>query len=351
MASKSFVLLINNHIARDLDGSIIFEVFERGHRIFKNSKTQEDAEERVEQLIAITLERDSKNPLYEELQSTDIITKYSQEFKLKMINTPLYDLQTQLALNPNVSRLSGSHVNLREIWEEQVADFYAYEFYKYSQIVSILEGIVKRSRPTSSPFTIKSGKHRIMSVVYLKINGLFNPLDGIAGLESTKLFREAYTGKGFEIESLDDPAVFKLDIIQRAIPCYFATSTDVMALCGVKHKEEISSASLYRLIAGICMKNSFAAYLNKINVNSILSFPINKIYYEVYNEDEGEAVEYFNDYASANRHAEQNGFIVNEIDTDAIFVSTAFPSFKKKAITANTELLQKVRSADFVYYY
>lgn len=347
MASQRFIVLINNIIVRDLANNPIFEVHEGQDTFYSNAKGDNDLSERVEEVIAQTLAEESENPLNELVQETRTLTRHNQEFRLKMFITPLYELQMQLANNPNATRIAGSNVNIQELWEEQAYTFYTVEFLKYTQIIDYLESAVKIRRPQNSPFTIKHKDHRVMNILYLQVNGLFNPLDTVSFLKKTKLFNKVYGRNEEHNISIAEPTVFQVEIMRGAVTCFFATSSDILKLCNIRHKEAISTRDAYRLIAGMCLKIMFAGKQNTMH-QGILSFPVSKTLYQMVDPTDGSVARYFENAFSANEYAEEEGYNINTLDTDAMFIASAFPSFKNKNITQETVLLREIRGAEFV---
>lgn len=350
MASQRFILLVNNMIVRDYDNSPIFEVQDRGKKYYHTvNNTTDSLEDRVDAFVEKVLAEEQSNPLIELVTQTETLKRYNQEFRIKMYITPLYELQLQLAQKPNATRIAGSTVDVASIWQEGLYNFYVLEFLKYTQIITHLEQMVKIRMHKNSPFSIKHGDQKVMSLVHLKVNGLYNPLDTVAGLKETKLFKQVYGDERLDSFSLDDPAVFPVDILRGSVSCYFATSSDVLALCNVKHKEAISSRDLYRLIAGIILKSLFAGSKEGGLHEGVLDFPISKTLYQMVDPTDGSVARYFEDFSAATAYGEEEGYQVQTLDTDANFIVTAFPSFRNKPITQETELLHQIRGAEFVY--
>lgn len=349
MASQ-YLLLINNVIVRDEQGNPIFEVHDRGKKIYTNSKKEEDLGERVQEVVNEILQMEEENELYEVVAEKTSMVRYNQTFRLKMFITPLYELQMQLASNKDFSRIAGTDLDVRYIWEGQMYEFYVREFLKYMLIIDHLEAIVRISRHSNSPFTIKNGDNRVMNILHMKVDGLFNPLDTIQGLGQTKLFRLIYgDGKHEDTFSLDAPAIFPVDIMRGAVTCFFATSSDIMKLCGIEHKEAISSRNIYRLIAGIVLKSTFGGNINASLDQAILSFPVSKTVYPVVDGQTKEVKRYFTEAQAAEDYAANNGYERQTLNTDASFIASAFASFRRRAITEETPLLHQIRGAEFVY--
>ncbi|MFF2798130.1 hypothetical protein [Lysinibacillus xylanilyticus] len=350
MASKRFILLINNMIIRDDFNNPIFEVQENGKKFYSNGKGDNELEEHVENVIAKTMRLEEDNELLEVVSGTQLLTRYNQDFKIKMFITPLYELQLQLVRNPKAMRIAGSDLDVQAVWQDQLYNFYVLEFVKYTQIIDYLELMVRIKRPKESAFRVRAGENRIMNVLHVEVNGLFNPLEAIAGLGDTKLFKKIYGKDDATTFSIDDPAVFQVEIMSGAVTCFFATSTDIMKLCNVNHKEPISSRDAYRLIAGICLKNTFSSGGKEGLHPGVLSFPINQVLYQIIDGADGSPVRYFNDPASARAFADEvEGYKMQNLDIDAMYISSAFPSFKNKNITTETDLLHQIRGAEFVY--
>lgn len=350
MASQRFLLLVNNMIVRDFDNSPIFEVQDKGKNYYHTVKnTQESLDHRVDAFIDKVLAEEQLNPLNELVTQTQTLKRYNQEFRIKMYITPLYELQLQLAANPNATRIAGSSVDVASIWQDGLYNFYVLEFLKYTQVITHLEQMVKIRMHKNSPFSIKHGDRKVMSLVHLKVNGLYNPLDTVPGLKDTKLFKQIYGGERPDSFSLDDPAVFPVDILKGSVSCYFATSSDVLALCNVKHKEELSSRDLYRLISGIILKTLFATSKEGGLHEGVLDFPISKTLYQMIDPVDNTVARYFEDAVAATAYADEEGYRMQTLDTDANFIVTAFPSFRNKPITQETQLLHQIRGAEFVY--
>lgn len=349
MASQRFLLLVNNIVIRDEQNNPIVEVQEGSRRYYSNDKGNNDLEDRVKEVIDNISAAERDNELYELVTQTQVLTRHNREFKLKMYITPLYELQLQLANNPNATRIAGSTVDVQNIWQKQLYDFYATEFLKYSQIMDYLESLVRIIRPKDSPFRIRNGDTRVMSIVHIKVDGLFNPLDTIKGLDDTKLFKYVYGKQEQETSfSIDDPAIFPVPIMRGSVTCYFATASDVLKLCNISHKEAISSRNLYRLIAAIVLKNMFRASLDNGLTQAVLSFPINKVLYEMVDPTTGTVDRYFEDPASASAYAAEENYTMRTLDTDANYIVSTFPSFKGRGVTAETQLLHEIRGAQFV---
>lgn len=346
MASQRFILLVNNIIIRDYDNSPVFEYQESGKKFYSNSKGDKDLTDVVDRVIGNIVAEESNHPLIEVVESVRPLSKYNREFKMKMFVTPLYELQVQLANKPGFSRVAGKDLDVGAIWEENRLDFYVMEFLKYTQIMDYLENMVKIHRPKSSPFSIKHGDNRMMNVLYVKVNGLFNPLDTVTGLSDSKLFKGVFQEEPLEV-SIEQPTVFPVTIMAGSTQCYFATSSDILAMCNIKHREAISSRDIYRLVAGIYLKSAFLTSIDGVH-EGLLNFPINKTWYST-REIGGPVVEYFTDINDAAESAKEQGLEVAVVDTDASFIASAFKSFKGKPITQENTLLHEIRGAEFVY--
>lgn len=350
MASKRFILLVNNMIVRDFDNSPIFEIQDQGKTYYHTvNNTKESLDHKVQDFLDRVSAEEQSNPLNELVTSTHVQKRYNQEFRIKMYITPLYELQLQLAANPDATRIAGSSVDVGSLWQEGLYNFYVLELLKYTQIIGHLEQMVKIRMHKNSPFTIKHGDNRVMNILHLKVNGLYNPLDTIPGLKDTKLFKKIYGDSREDSFSLDDPVIFPVDILRGTVNCYFGTSTDILALCNIKHKEAISSRDIYRLIAGIILKTMFAGSKEDGLHEGVLDFPIRKTLYQMVDPIDKVVVRYFEDVTSATAYAEEEGYSMSIYDTDAHFIKSSFPSYRGREVSQESELLHQIRGAEFVY--
>jgi len=347
----SYLLLVNNRVIRDEKNRPILEIQRKNKVFYSNGKDATNQDERVEEAIRNIAIADSKNPLYEVVEGKSEITRYNHDLKIKMIISPLYELQQQLAADPKINRIAGFNLELQPLWREQRLDFYLFEFAKYAQIMDYLEQMVRASRAsTSSPFTIRHKDHRVMNIVHVDVAGLFNPLKTVEGLGQYKLFRRMF-GKVVqeeEIFSLDNPEVFPVQIMRGKVTAYFATSRDILRMCGIKFVDSLSSKHLYTLIAGICLRDMFPTMRSTSRL--LLELPTNVTLYTVYNVNTGEGKNYFTATEASRELAAMgsNDYSIATTDANSRFISEAFPKYKKRQILATDELLREIGDARFV---
>lgn len=345
MATKR-LLLINNAPLTDRKGNLIFEVTDQGNRQYLTRLEDEDHSDLVMETLQAVMERDANNELSQVVESvTENYTTFNDNFRIKMVSTPVYNLQKQLSMaKPGQMRIPGVTVDLTGIWETQRIKFMTGEFFKYVRLVPYLENAMNKSlnRPSNPSLAARRGDKTVMHLVHAKIDNLYNPYDAFSFLRDTALFRKAYSDDVAEdAMSLSRADVFKTIVVKDSTEVLMGTSCDILSLCGVSHKDMISTMNLHRLMAGICLKLIGAGDSAEVTSES-LYFPVGRRFYEVIDVVENDrVVDRFFDVVQANRRADEDDLLVRTVDTDVNFCEQVFGSTRPTLVDA-------VRSADFV---
>lgn len=349
MATTKYLLIVNNTILRTDDKYPIFEEkLPNGDSVYFSRRSQHKAQEKVEDFMNQLKVVESKDPMYKVIQNDVPVIKHIDSLRIKLVYTQLYIMKTKFAYDDSKTIVAGTGIDLAPEWDKMRYSFYTDEFLKYSQIVDYLEGVVRTKRPKLSPFTIVSSGNRVMNIVHLNVPGLFNPLMTVKGLEDTKFFKSINTAERDNPIVLKEPAIFPLKIIQGTVMAYFATSSDVMAMCNIDYHEPITSRNLYRLVAGIVIRLMFPETEATTSI-SALNLPINKTFYRTVDVNTGVPNKYYKTYNEALQATQADLTLqAQEINTDQLFILSAFPSFKNKNVTSETELVHLIGGADFV---
>ena len=347
----SYLLIVNNKIIRDVTNRPIYEVQVKGKLVYTNNYDSIDLSGRVEQALINIDNEERQNELYEVVEGKEPITRHNSELGLKIIITPLYKLQQELLADPKKDRVPGFDLDLQQIFRDQRLDFYLEEFAKYSVLLGYLEKKVARSRATVlSPFKIQNNGQRMMSLIYVKIPNIFNPLDTVADLGKYKLFKNIYGGtEELQIESLSDPCVFPVQIIRGRVTAYFATCMDIMKMCNINFIDSLSTKDLYRLIAGICLRDMFPR--PRTNKSLILDFPTGITVYTLYDtakEEVGKSFFSASEASTALKELNNPDYTITQYNVNSAFVESAFPKYKGKRVLATDNILQEVRNAKFI---
>lgn len=347
----SYLLVINNKIIRDERNKPIYEVQVKGKLVYTNNYDSIDLEERVKDAFHNIDNEESRDPLYEVVEGKEPIIRYNQELKLKLVITPLYKLKQELAENPDLNRIVGSTIDLQNVWKDMRLDFYLEEFAKYSVLLEYLERKVSNSRLTVlSPFKIKNNGERMMHLIHISIRDIFNPLNTIKGLENYKLFRNIYgNGEELQISSLSDPCVFPVEIMRGKVTAYFATCMDIMKMCNINFVDSLSTKDLYRLIAGICLRDMFPR--PRTNKSLVLEFPTGITLYTLYDtakERVGRSFFSATEASTALQELNDPDYTITQFNVNSAFVESAFPKYKGKRVLATDNILQEVRNAKFI---
>lgn len=348
MAAQRYLLIVNNIVIRDEQNNPIFEVQEYGRKYYSNGKGDNQLDERVKEATQQILTEESSNPLMDVVVQPKVLTRYNNEFKLKMFITPLYELQMQLAKQSGVVRVAGSSVDVGSIWAQQLPEFFQREFLKYTQLMDYLETTIRKVRHKNSPYTIRHGDKQVMALINVQVTGLFNPMEiALRGYEGTRINELIYNNEAVEITSLDDPFIFKTNVMKGTVPCYFATSSDILKLCGIEEKLVIKSSDLYRLLSGILIRELYAPdFGGGSQFQGVLYFPIEQVLYEVF-DDDGQPVEYFEQAVDASRFSMANEYGMRTIDPIKDYITTTFN--KNKLPQEQIDRLEdQIRRAYFV---
>lgn len=345
MATKR-LLLINNAPLTNKKGDLIFEVTDQGNRYYYTRQEDTEYSDLVMETLAAVMESDANNELNQVVADVkDNYTTVNDNFRLKMVSTPVYNLQKQLSLtSSNAMRIPGVNLDLTGIWETQRIKFLTGEFFKYVRLIPYLENAMNKSlnRPSNPSLAARRGDSTVMHLVYAKIDNLYNPYDAFSFLKDTTLFGKAYSDDApLDAMSLSKPEVFKTVVVKDSTEVLMATSCDILSLCGVDYKHVASTMNLHRLMAGICLKLIGAGDSPEVTTES-LYFPIGRRFYEVFDVVEGDrVVDRFFDFTEANKRADEDDLIVRTVDTDINFSDAVFGENR-------AGLIQKIRGADFV---
>jgi hypothetical protein len=340
------LLLINNAPLTNRKGDLIFEVTDQGNRQYLTRHEDEDYSELVMDTFNAVMERDAANELSQVVENvTENYTSFNDNFRIKMVSTPVYNLQKQLSMtSTGAMRIPGVNLDLTGIWENQRIKFLTGEFFKYIRLVPYLENAMNKSlnRPSNPSLAARRGDKTVMHLVYAKIDNLYNPYDAFRFLQDTALFKKAYSDElSEEAMSLSRADIFKTIVVKDSTEVLMGTSCDVLNLCGITHKAMISTMDLHRLMAGICLKLIGAGDSPEVTTES-LYFPVGRRFYEVFDVvDNDRVIDRYFDVMQANRRADEDDLIVRTVDTDVNFSESVFGSTR-------AELVDAVRGADFV---
>lgn len=349
MATTKYLLLINNHIVRTSDNSPIFEEkLTNGTVAYFSRRLQSEAGDKVVQFMESLQQQEMKDPIYDAVSGdTQNTVRYNDQLHIKTIYTPLYLLKTKVAMDDTKTIVPGKGIDVADDWREMRYSFFIEEFLKFSQIMDYMEGTIAKRRPKFSAFTIKSSGNRVMNLVHVVAPGLFNPLLAIKGFEDTKFFK-GINGTDESLMDFNEPAIFGLPIIRGTTMAYFATSSDVMMMLGMKHKESINSRDLYRLIAGTILKIMFPSPKGKFTTH-VLNLPTSRLFYTTEDISTGDIFMFYNTIHEAREAANRTTTLdAKEYDPNKRFIASAFPSLKGTSVTNETPLLHDLGGADFV---
>lgn len=344
MAYKQLILLNNAPITTE-KGELIYEVNDNGRVTYQTMRDITDHSDLVKDATEKVLSFDQQNPLFPASEHTNtIFTEVNSNFRLKLISTPLYNLQKQLSLaKSREMRIPGLNLDLGGLWEQQKLRFLTAEFYKYIKLLTYLENTMNKSlnKPSDPSLAIKREDKQVMHLVHAKVDYLYNPYDAFSFLSETKLFQSVYKQDYTpQPVSLQEASVFSSVAVRQSTEVTLGTSCDILELCGVQLKHQLKTRDLHRLMAGICLRALGASDSVEVTEES-LYFPISRRFYQVYDVVDEIVVDRYFDVVEANRRADLDDLLVTTVDTDVAFVNQVFGS-------EDPTIVDAIRGADFV---
>lgn len=355
MASKRYYLLINGSFVRTDSNQPIIEIIEDGRIFYGTVESGKNLGEEVETILNRIINQEKENPLYNEIKETSLGKSYDDRFMLKNVTTPLYRLQLDLIRRPDMRQKLDSEINIGEVWDQQRYSFFATEFIKYATLMNYVENKVRSARKSTfksggSIFSVQSGEHRVMNVLHAPVAGVFNPYTAFKDLKDFQIFKHIFDEDYVQdFEDIKKPYVFKTSVMRGQVPVLFATSTDLLAMCGVKHKEAISAGNIHRLLGGMILRLSFGTIEDQLVTEESLQLPTNLTLYNVIDPFLNRLVDSYPNSLLANEAIKGTDYVVSAYNTTVNYASEAFPSLEGARVGADNKLVQQLRSAEFVY--